>query len=942
VVLPIPDPSHKILCATPSQHVPTKLRTKRLDTLDVRPPQLVQLEIVDGSADAIISVDEMSFSNSRTRLFLPDVERIRHETSHYVEMHMQLQAHLRAWLNIEAAAVKHIQAAREQLCADIETAWSFTPSGPAMVARTSLIRIEQTSSFGVWIQKNFSNHASQARNQILHTKLLQMLHANGGHKKDNTVKVLNERLAKKGQKGKLRKPVSMANFLKKAPKMCHASFSDSLQLVASPFTVEHRADDLIFIRDPHNELREEPQEPGRFSISEFVQSNDPAGRCRSYEGGVSSYNTGVQAWYVEKLRYDSHKEWLIIHNNIADSAQIVRSLDERINLAAWARRMVRSSSAETGNWSAHTIKIPTEPLLMRIPVTLGYYDIASGREVKPKHFPPPPPTWDEGEVISAQKRAKAEAEHQEAIRNAEQSKADHCGREAAKHTAAADAAAGRARQAGEDQEAYHKHKATEHSERSKATELNKQAKAHQAAADAAARERDRQYAIERCLPLVRKAQLWANKIREELRAHIQDTIRFFAPRLISYEAKTQPWRRLAQGELALPKIKPITLRSHEGFDREIAKMTVAVRKAQVTLARFTVDVKAKMAQALRGVELLASGESKMLISRLIQLKFFDDQVADLTAWLRSSDYLACMKEFPPAPFDHHSLRALALGLSSGEMMQSARDAWERLTGYNNEMKRVLLNVIKMGLVPFSTIINESGEECSWFQEVHPGLRWRAIDGTEEKTDAEMLEEAEAEDDEDNEFGGDESTVVETIYKLHYPAQIGEIAALEYARNFLAPRSLKVELAPETFPKWIFVTGHKFRLWYCERAEWFHPMFISKQYEAQASTMEMWDKCMLCALKLGALGVGGPFCCSHPVHHLDDGRWRIDPEDDLSRNEDAGRGHQGPFRRAQGWMCATAAREICYCVMRCLCVPFELGSGQRSIASRVCRSHMQHL
>eukprot|EP00966_Prymnesium_polylepis_P149326 3449783-Prymnesium_polylepis.1 len=145
-------------------------------------------------------------------------------------------------------------------------------------------------------------------------------------------------------------------------------------------------------------------------------------------------------------------------------------------------------------------------------------------------------------------------------------------------------------------------------------------------------------------------------------------------------------------------------------------MTFAVRKAQVTLASFTGDVKARMAQALRGVEFASSAEFKMLISRLVELHFFDDQVADLTAWLRSSDYLAYMKEFPPMPFDHDSLRVLALGLASGDMGMSAREAWESLAAHNDEMKDVLLSVIKVGLVPFSTLINESGDACSWFQE----------------------------------------------------------------------------------------------------------------------------------------------------------------------------------------------------------------------------------
>eukprot|EP00966_Prymnesium_polylepis_P072509 1683775-Prymnesium_polylepis.2 len=128
--LPIPRVNRPLTLG--SQHLPTKLRTKRLDAVDVSPPQLVQLEGVDSSADAIISVGEMRFSNPEARVFLPDVERIRHETSHHVEMHTQLQAHLRAWIEIEAAAGKYIEIARAQLCAGVEKAWRFSPRGPAM------------------------------------------------------------------------------------------------------------------------------------------------------------------------------------------------------------------------------------------------------------------------------------------------------------------------------------------------------------------------------------------------------------------------------------------------------------------------------------------------------------------------------------------------------------------------------------------------------------------------------------------------------------------------------------------------------------------------------------------------------------------------------------------------------------------------------------------
>ena len=55
-----------------------------------------------------------------------------------------------------------------------------------------------------------------------------------------------------------------------------------------------------------------------------------------------------------------------------------------------------------------------------------------------------------------------------------------------------------------------------------------------------------------------------------------------------------------------------------------------------------------------------------------KLHFFDDHVADLTAWLRSSAYLAHIKEFPPAPIDHNSLRATAPVETRAEIERSHR------------------------------------------------------------------------------------------------------------------------------------------------------------------------------------------------------------------------------------------------------------------------------
>ena len=72
--------------------------------------------------------------------------------------------------------------------------------------------------------------------------------------------------------------------------------------------------------------------------------------------------------------------------------------------------------------------------------------------------------------------------------------------------------------------------------------------------------------------------------------------------------------------------------------------------------------------------------------------------------------------------------------------EAPREAWTSLAEYNDEMKDVLLRIIKQGLVPFSTIINESGDECMWYQEVHPRLRVRSVNGVEEKTEEEQLEE----------------------------------------------------------------------------------------------------------------------------------------------------------------------------------------------------------
>ena len=86
---------------------------------------------------------------------------------------------------------------------------------------------------------------------------------------------------------------------------------------------------------------------------------------------MSSYRTSSLGWFTEKLRYDAHKEWLIEHNKVGEAAQITIALDERLCLAASARRVVRLPSSETGNWSEFTLKTPTEPLVVQYPVELG-------------------------------------------------------------------------------------------------------------------------------------------------------------------------------------------------------------------------------------------------------------------------------------------------------------------------------------------------------------------------------------------------------------------------------------------------------------------------------------------------------------------------------------------------------------------------------------------
>ena len=84
-------------------------------------------------------------------------------------------------------------------------------------------------------------------------------------------------------------------------------------------------------------------------------------------------------------------------------------------------------------------------------------------------------------------------------------------------------------------------------------------------------------------------------------------------------------------------------------------------------------------------------------------------------------------------------------------------------------------------------------------------------------------------------------------KFYYPVTMSETAAVDYVNKFWlfgvkakggAQHAVMPELIPFKARKWIWVKGHKRRLWYAERAELFHPMF---KKVVQESAMDAFGK-----------------------------------------------------------------------------------------------------
>ena len=102
---------------------------------------------------------------------------------------------------------------------------------------------------------------------------------------------------------------------------------------------------------------------------------------------------------------------------------------------------------------------------------------------------------------------------------------------------------------------------------------------------------------------------------------------------------------------------------------------------------------------------------------------------------------------------------------------------------------------------------------------------------------------------DDETRAHAETIATALRKAKKPlvvagTSLGSEAVLTAAGNVmralesvLAPHSLRPVAEARNIPKWIWLKEHKYRLWYSEHAEWFHPMFITKKQQVEGVEKE---------------------------------------------------------------------------------------------------------
>ena len=327
---------------------------------------------------------------------------------------------------------------------------------------------------------------------------------------------------------------------------------------------------------------------------------------------------------------------------------------------------------------------------------------------------------------------------------------------------------------------------------------------------------------------------------------ILETRNFFIKRNNELIAAHQNWAGVAELSGALPNelTRALTIRSHEGFECEVSKLGRLVEAAEVVLVRFANAVKEKAS----GAALEGAPDFAALCSRLLALHSFDaaaPEIDFIRRWLRASEWRKMLAYGMPcdANIDAERFHDDVLSNEAAQTVRnlpelvynaSASEAQERQR-QNGEAAIIACAAINSGRAPFSIWYHENHPlyHHEWHLETHQALVPRRL--FPKKGAAEDEDEGEG-DDGNGDGDGSELDMsaggTQAEFIMHYPAALGEASAVQYMNSFLAPHSLRPVAEARNIPKWIWLKEHKYRLWYSEHAEWFHPMFITKKQQVE--------------------------------------------------------------------------------------------------------------
>ncbi|KAL1521924.1 hypothetical protein AB1Y20_021572 [Prymnesium parvum] len=616
-------------------------------------------------------------------------------------------------------------------------------------------------------------------------------------------------------------------------------------------------DDLLFVRESQTTLYDPPTEPRRKTIKEFEGTESPKEELRTFQENVMNYENNLARWYIAKDRYDEYMHWLYLTDTIGEAALRLQCIEQRLYDAAWARYFVLQPSKATGSWKQKVLG-PTNPtfnipMLTKIP----FYCISRESNTSWK-WPAPPPTWGESQVKAAVECAKAEEERQRRIKE----ETTLAARKERDKEARAAKEANRLRQLIKDQ--------NKKELETQASMHEKNAKGHaraaqqlEALARQAAKEEKRQCDLAECLPLIREAQVYVDKLRSQMREIVDSTREHFVQ--INNEAikKHSEWAAVTElQEQCVPKavLEPFTLESNEGFDSEISKLRKYEKRIRVVLGSFAHDVDTRIEPRHK-----EHSEYSALIAQLLNLPNLDNErESGVRDWLKDVNWQSGLPHFPPdIQIDPQRLKEQMLPAednSGQEQTCESGDYGDELERVNEEALAIAINSVQHARIPFDAFylkgtMQWSLDSCFF---VKPRLLSKAT--SLRLTSAEPDEPDDADDDtsmvsaaedghdvgehEETNYEGnsaeDEGEVNETTAqeslgstRMFYPAHIGLQAAIGYHLNFVLPSEVQTSLVGKHLPKWIFVKQHRYRLWYCERAEWFHPMFCPQAVEKRS-------------------------------------------------------------------------------------------------------------